>query len=228
TAAGGTSAISGTCTVGGTASVDLCNRVTIPTTGRTPDSATANDNASAPTNVLPTADLRITKTGSPDPVTVGSQLTYTITVTNDGPSAVTGAVVVDTLPTQLTPVTWSCVVAPVSGNSCGSPASGNTGDINRAVTLNSGATATFTVTGTVSSYPVGGTLSNSASVAAPTGTTDPVSTNNSATASTAVNRAPVAVNDNYNTPVNTPLTVAAPGVLTNDTDADGDSLTAIL
>ena len=43
---------------------------------------------------------------------------------------------------------------------------------------------------------------------------------------TATNTAPVAANDTYTTPKNTTLTVAAPGVLANDTDADGNSLTA--
>jgi hypothetical protein len=42
------------------------------------------------------------------------------------------------------------------------------------------------------------------------------------------NHPPVANNDNYGTLVNTPLTVAEPGVLGNDTDADGDSLTAVV
>lgn len=42
---------------------------------------------------------------------------------------------------------------------------------------------------------------------------------------TAVNDAPDAVDDVYTTVEDTPLTVAAPGVLSNDTDADGDSLT---
>ena len=38
---------------------------------------------------------------------------------------------------------------------------------------------------------------------------------------------PVATNDAYTTPENTPLTVVAPGVLANDTDANGDPLTAV-
>ena len=42
-----------------------------------------------------------------------------------------------------------------------------------------------------------------------------------------VNTAPVAVNDSYNLPANGTLTVAAAGVLTNDTDADGNPLTAV-
>jgi len=43
-----------------------------------------------------------------------------------------------------------------------------------------------------------------------------------------VNRPPVAVSDSYTTTEDTPLTVPAPGVLVNDTDADGNPLTAIL
>ncbi|MCU0785444.1 MAG: Ig-like domain-containing protein, partial [Verrucomicrobia bacterium] len=39
---------------------------------------------------------------------------------------------------------------------------------------------------------------------------------------------PVAVNDTYTTPEDVPLTIAAPGVLSNDTDVDGDALTAAL
>ena len=42
-----------------------------------------------------------------------------------------------------------------------------------------------------------------------------------------VNRAPVAANDSYTTNQGTQLTVASPGLLSNDTDADGNALTAI-
>jgi hypothetical protein len=45
---------------------------------------------------------------------------------------------------------------------------------------------------------------------------------------TIFNTPPVAVDDGYSAPEDTPLTVAAPGVLDNDTDADGDPLTAVL
>src|SRR5439155_325434 len=45
---------------------------------------------------------------------------------------------------------------------------------------------------------------------------------------TAVNDAPVAVADSYSTNEGTALTVAAAGVLANDTDVDGDALTAVL
>ena len=43
-----------------------------------------------------------------------------------------------------------------------------------------------------------------------------------------VNDAPVAANDAYSTIEDTALAVAAPGVLGNDSDADGDPLSAVL
>src|SRR5207244_2763323 len=45
---------------------------------------------------------------------------------------------------------------------------------------------------------------------------------------TAVNDAPVAANDAYSTNEDTALNVAAAGVLANDSDVDGDALTAVL
>lgn len=56
-----------------------------------------NDGAASPG--LPT-DLRITKTGT-DPLVAGAPVTYTLTVTNDGPGNATGFVVTDTLPAEL-------------------------------------------------------------------------------------------------------------------------------
>src|SRR5207249_1544281 len=43
-----------------------------------------------------------------------------------------------------------------------------------------------------------------------------------------VDHEPVAANDSFATDEDTPLTVAAPGVLGNDTDVDGGTLTAVL
>ena len=60
---------------------------------------------------------------------------------------------------------------------------------------------------------------------------DGTSNSNTATVTitvTAVNRPPVAANDSYSTPKNTPLGVPAKGVLTNDSDPDGNNLTAAL
>ncbi len=45
---------------------------------------------------------------------------------------------------------------------------------------------------------------------------------------TPVNDPPVAIGDAYTTPANTPLIVAAPGVLGNDSDLDGPTISAVL
>jgi uncharacterized repeat protein (TIGR01451 family) len=54
---------------------------------------------------IPEADLELTKTDSPDPVTAGTELFYTLTVTNHGPDTASGIVVTDTLPPQVDYVT---------------------------------------------------------------------------------------------------------------------------
>jgi len=50
----------------------------------------------------PTADLALRLTDTPDPVVVGSPLTYGLTIFNNGPSAATQVVVTDLLPTGVT------------------------------------------------------------------------------------------------------------------------------
>src|SRR5204862_59085 len=45
---------------------------------------------------------------------------------------------------------------------------------------------------------------------------------------TGVNDAPVAVNDSFTTAEDTTLNVVASGVLSNDSDVDGDTLSAVL
>ena len=79
------------------ASATLSNTATVD--GTDVDLVTTNDSATEPTDVDRVADLQITKSDSVDPVIAGTNLTYTITVKNWGPSASTGFVVSDTLPT---------------------------------------------------------------------------------------------------------------------------------
>lgn len=122
------------------------------------------------------ADLAITKTDSPDPVVNGADVTYTITVTNNGAANAQSVVVTDDLPANVSFV--SC--ASTGGGVCGG--SGN----NRTVTfssLASGASATITLVATANDAP-GATISNTATVSS--ATPDSNTSNNSASASTTV------------------------------------------
>ena len=56
-----------------------------------------------PTTAPTDADLAIAKSDSPDPVYAGSNVRYTIVVTNNGPDDVTGAHVTDIVPPEFAP-----------------------------------------------------------------------------------------------------------------------------
>ncbi len=160
-----------------TASGTLDNSASVTATETDP--APGNNSATASTTVNPSADLSVTKTDSPDPVTVGSNLTYTITVSNAGPSAAAGVSLNDALPAGTTFVS----LASAAGWTCTTPAVGAGGTVTCTIAnLASGAPAVFTL---VVRTTAAGALNNTATVA--TTTTDPNAANNSATATTTVN-----------------------------------------
>ncbi|MFG2693000.1 hypothetical protein [Kitasatospora sp. NPDC048407] len=68
--------------------------------GPTPQPLTATSNE-ADTQVLPAADLSVTKSADATTVTVGQTVTYRIAVHNNGPDAATGVTATDPLPTGL-------------------------------------------------------------------------------------------------------------------------------
>src|SRR5262249_48157535 len=176
--------------VGTTATFTVTGTVPAATTGALTNTATvtppvgvtdpvpSNDSA---TNTNPTggaqANLGITKTSSPNPYVPGAPLSYTIVVSNAGPSDVTNARVQDALPAPLASFTWTCAPSG-TGAACGT-ASGS-GNIDALVTLPVGTTARFIVSGTVPSATTG-TLTNTATVTPPPGVADPIPGNNSAT-----------------------------------------------
>ncbi|HLM31446.1 MAG TPA: CARDB domain-containing protein [Solirubrobacterales bacterium] len=122
-----------------------------------------------------TADLAVDKSDSPDPVTEGAALTYTINVTNAGPGTAHDVTVTDDLSTQLTYVS-----ATASQGTCDL-----TGKTVRCAIgqLDSGESATVTIKVTAKKA---GSLTNTASVSLGQADTDPVTTNNTATATTMV------------------------------------------
>ena len=160
---------------GNPAGVDLCNVVRIPTAGRTPDAVAGNDTDSEPTNVLPTADVSVTKTDTVTGVTAGDGIvrTFTIVVSNAGPSAAGGVILTDTWPAGYTRGT----ITPGAGNTCADVGSGPSFSCNLG-TINAGASETVTVTYTVPLTTPGGTLTNDVSVT--TTTAESNAANNSA------------------------------------------------
>ncbi len=118
------------------------------------ESDTTNNTDTVDIAITREAVLEITKTDSPDPNTVGSELTYEILVTNDGPSTATNVVVLDTLPAGLT---FESV------NTTAGTASQSSGVITVNIpTLAVGASATVTVVTTIQANFTGSTITNSA------------------------------------------------------------------
>lgn len=117
-----------------------------------------NDTSAVSVATQRLAVLTLTKSDVPDPVVVGGQLTYTLLVTNTGPSTATNVTVTDTLPTGLTFV---------SVNSTAGSAGEASGVITATIpTLGVNAQATITVVTTVLATFAGTTVANSAHASA--------------------------------------------------------------
>ncbi|HVB85455.1 MAG TPA: C25 family cysteine peptidase [Candidatus Dormibacteraeota bacterium] len=131
------------------------------------------------------ADMAVTKTGTPNPVLAGNTITYTITVTNNGPATATGVSLVDTLPAAAT--FTSITASPVGTWVCGTPTGTPLKETCTNASLVSGApgTTTFTMLMKVVAGTAPGTvITNSAVVSATQ--SDPYSPNNTASATSVV------------------------------------------
>ena len=164
------------------ASGSIANTATIAAPGGTTDPTPGNNSATDTDTIDPSADLSITKTDGVTNVSAGSTVSYTIVVSNSGPSAADGAVFTDASVTNLTVSSVTCGTA-TGGAAC--PTAGNTtvvlmqGSGIIIPTLPGGGSVTFTVEGTAASSA--GSIVNVAAIAPPSGTTDPVAGNDSAT-----------------------------------------------
>jgi uncharacterized repeat protein (TIGR01451 family)/CSLREA domain-containing protein len=119
----------------------------------------------------PEADLSVGQHDSPDPVLVKARLSYTVTITNNGPSLATGVVLTDTLP-----VSVSLRAAAATQGSC-------LGTITIICNLGSLASGTH-ITVTVAVTPTtGGLITNMVTVTA--NEFDPAVANNTASETTA-------------------------------------------
>jgi uncharacterized repeat protein (TIGR01451 family) len=165
----------------------------VPSVTNTATVANANDldpdnNASSSVTAIDlVADLAITKTDGTAVVTVGGSTTYTLVVTNNGPSGVTGAILADPAAAGLAKTAVAC--APTPGQCVSPPSVAQLQAGTFALpALASAQTYRLSVTANVSA--VSGSVTNTATVAAPAGTTDPDGTNNSAADTDTVNPAP--------------------------------------
>jgi uncharacterized repeat protein (TIGR01451 family) len=146
----------------------LVDQVTV--TATTDDLNTVNNTASITTGVFDSADLSIEATATPDPVRIGTEVSYTLSVTNDGPTPASNVSVVDTLPAGATFVSaggpgWSC---------------DNLGQIVTCTTASLGIASSAQAISIVATAPgSAGNISNAATVSSDTSDPDP--TNNTAT-----------------------------------------------
>ena len=154
-----------------------------------------------------TADISVGQVDWPDPTGVGDLLTYTLTITNNGPAVATGVTLTDTLPTDVTFASAS--------TGCGYHSSAHVVVCNVS-SLAQDAIVTATVAVTVAASAAR-TITNTARVVG--SPYDPYIANNIASVQTLVNHPPVANDQSVTTDEDTPLVITLTA-----TDVDGDLL----
>ncbi|MDQ1572067.1 MAG: hypothetical protein QOF79_2741 [Actinomycetota bacterium] len=148
---------------------DMTNAASASTAS--PDSAPGNNSADATVAVVLKADLAVSMQASAGSAISGTALSYSITITNNGPSRADHVQITDAIPADVLDAVASspqgvCTIA-AGSLTCDLP------------TLATGATWVIDVSGTLSAQFVAPVLTNSATTTATS--PDPVSTNNTAT-----------------------------------------------
>ena len=183
---------------------------TVSAPAGTTDPTPINDSFTDSDTVTPQSDLAVAIDDGTTIVVPGTSNTYTITVTNNGPSTVSSLTLTDSIPAALlnpnfTPSAGAYISTQVGPNTYTGVWSG--------LSLASGQSVTLTLTGTIDPNATG-LLTNIVTVAPPAGTTDTNSANDTAT-------------DTDTIPVATTLaTTASPNVtLSNSSVTLSDSAT---
>jgi len=135
-----------------------------------------NSSVMQTTSVTAGADLQLTSSGSPNPVAAGGLVTYALTVTNNGPDASSALSIADTLPPNVTFVSFSG-----SGWNCS--AAGSNVTCTRAGAFANGASSVVSIVGRLQSS-INGNITNSAALSAAVPDGNP--SNNTSTAMVAV------------------------------------------
>lgn len=150
----------------------LFNEAIVSSATADPDNSDVR--ASVPTEVTASADLSVTKSGSPDPVTAGNELKYRVVVTNAGPSDAQAVVLTDTLPAGTTFVSSTGAVC----------AADEPGEVVCALGTFAQGEREIVLTVAVGADVPDGRLTNTVTVSSPT--PDPNTENNTFTTTTAV------------------------------------------
>jgi uncharacterized repeat protein (TIGR01451 family) len=183
--AGSTITIQISGTVSGSAIGTISNTATITNPAGVPDATPGNNSSSVSTTIAAVANLKVVKTG-PAAVSAGTGIIYNVVVTNQGPSAASGASFLDNVPASITGVTASCGAA-TNGAVCPSAVTVAGNNVSASIPIfPAGASVTFTIAGSTIASATG-SISNTASVTNTVGVSDPDSTDNTSTANTPIN-----------------------------------------
>jgi uncharacterized repeat protein (TIGR01451 family) len=145
----------------------VTNSTTISTTSSGDD---PSDNTSSTNTTVQWADVAVVKTSPQSfPVAEGSTVTYYLDYRNNGPALARGVTLQDTVPSQLTNVSWSCTNG-CTGTGTGNAISVTIGDVAANVT------GRITVTGTARTTLARESFTNTVTVA--TSTVETSTTNN--------------------------------------------------
>jgi uncharacterized repeat protein (TIGR01451 family) len=162
-----------------TANINVpCSSASDPNCGN--NSAATTVYVASPTQ----ADVAITKTANPDPVDQGTNLQYTLQITNNGPAAAQGVTVSDPLPAQVTYASVSTTQGTCAYNASTTTVSCSLG------TVTVGGLAIVTINVNANTFSSSTLSTNTATVSATTG--DPNLTNNSSSVTSTI-AAPTAV-----------------------------------
>ncbi|MDJ0826439.1 MAG: autotransporter domain-containing protein [Rhodobacter sp.] len=163
-----------TCTIDPTATGTLSNTASASPSVFDPDDGN-NVATDADTRLAPEADISITKTDGATAARAGGSLTYSIVVSNAGPSVDTGVIVSDTFPPELS-CTYSSTAS--GGATGGSSSPTPVAAFSDTLSMPVGSSVTYTVPCAISAT-ASGALTNTATATA--SATDPATGNNSAT-----------------------------------------------
>ncbi len=167
-----------TANIASSATKDLVNTVTVTPPAGVTDPTPGNNTATDTDTANPQVDLMVTKDDGLTIIAAGTTLTYTITVTNNGPSDAFGATVSDAIPPEIVQWTWTCTAA--GGATCSGSGGPLSTDFTDTVDVPVGGTVTYTVTAEVRETATG-SLTNTVSVSPSSGVTETNPADNTAT-----------------------------------------------